>query len=93
MTDKNCPSCSLKGKEIKELKLSCVELEKSIKKLKHALKACNENYTDADDRLSREGKLRTRTEDELTEQQEMHTYNSESSISSKSSCSSSSEES
>ena len=93
MTDKNCPSCSLKEKEIKELKLSCVELEKSIKKLKHELKVCNEKYTDAEDRLTRERKLRKRTEDELMELQELHAYNSESSISSDASCSNSSDES
>ena len=93
MTDKNCPSCSLKEKEIKELKLSCVELEKSIKKLKHELKVCNEKHTDAEDRLTRERKLRKRTEDELMELQEMHAYNSESSISSDVSCSNSSDES
>ena len=93
MTDKNCPSCSLKEKETKELKLSCVELEKSIKKLKHELKACNQKYTDAEDRLTREQKLRKRTDDELMEPQEMHAYSSESSISSESSCSTSSDES
>ena len=52
MTDKNSPSCSLKEKEIKEPKLSCMELEKSIKKLKHELKVCNEKYTDAEDQLT-----------------------------------------
>ena len=93
MTDKNCPSCSLKEKEIKELISSYVKLEKNIKKLKHELKVCNEKYTDAEDRLTREQKLRKRTEDELMELQEMHAYNSESSISSDASCSSSSDES
>ena len=67
-----CPSCSLKEKEIKELKLSCVKLQKSIKKLKHELKTCSEKYTDAEDQLTRERKLRKRTEDELMELQEMH---------------------
>ena len=93
MTDKNCPSCSLKEKEIKELKLSSVELEKSIKKLKHELKVCNEKYTDAEDSLTREQKLWKRTEDELMELQEIHAYNSENSISSDASCSNSSDES
>ena len=93
MADKNCPSCSLKEKEIEELKLSCVELEKSIKKLKHELKACNEKYTDAEDRLTRERKLRKRTDDELMELQEMHACNSESSVSSKALCLSSSDKS
>ena len=70
-----------------------MELEKSIKKLKHELKVCNEKYTDAEDRLTRERKLRKRTEDELMKLQEMHVYNSESSIASDASCSNSSDES
>ena len=80
-----------KGNQRTQIKL-CGTREK-YKELKHELKVCNEKYTDADDRLTRERKLRKRTEDELMELQEMHAHNSESTISSDTLCSSSSDES
>ena len=58
--DNNCPLCTLKDKEITQLKQSIAEVEKNCDQLNYELKQCGEQCTDLEDRLARERKLRKR---------------------------------
>ena len=65
--NKNCPCCRDKDKEIKNLKKLVTELESSYEKINEDFAVCNERYSNLEDRLYREKKLRKTVERELRE--------------------------
>ena len=69
--DKNCPLCTLKYKEIKQLKESIAGMEKNCDQLNYEHKQCSERCTDLEDRLARERKLRKRIEKDSDELRDM----------------------
>ena len=70
--DKKCPLCTLKDKEIKQLKQSIAEMEKNCDQLNYELKQCGEWCTDLEDRLACERKLRKRIEKDSDELRDMY---------------------
>ena len=70
--DKNCPLCTLKDKEIKQLKKSIAEMEKNCDQLNYELKQCGERCTGLKDRLARERKLRKRIDKDSDELRDMY---------------------
>ena len=68
--DKECSACSVKDKEIHNLKRNIADFERNTEHLNYDLKICNERITDLEDRLNKEKKLRKFIETNLEELKE-----------------------